>query len=91
MPEGDTVFRTATKLREALEGKELTRCDVRVPRYAAVDLAGQVHVGDGEPAGVVDIHEPEPRHLVVVREPDPVLYALPGLHGDDDLRHALGL
>lgn len=41
MPEGDTVFRTATKLREALEGKELTRCDVRVPRYAAVDLTGQ--------------------------------------------------
>lgn len=42
MPEGDTVFRTAAKLREALVGKELTRCDVRVPRYAAVDLTGQV-------------------------------------------------
>jgi endonuclease VIII len=41
MPEGDTVFRAATKLREALEGKTLTRCDVRVPRYAAVDLTGQ--------------------------------------------------
>lgn len=42
MPEGDTVFRTATKLREALVGRTLTRCDVRVPRYAAVDLTGQV-------------------------------------------------
>lgn len=42
MPEGDTVFRAAVKLREALEGRELTRCDVRVPRYAAVDLSGQV-------------------------------------------------
>ena len=42
MPEGDTVFRTAAKLRVALEGKRLTRCDVRVPRYAAVDLTGQV-------------------------------------------------
>ncbi|KRE33852.1 DNA glycosylase [Mycobacterium sp. Soil538] len=42
MPEGDTVFRTADKLRTALEGKTLTRCDVRVPRYAAVDLSGQV-------------------------------------------------
>ncbi len=42
MPEGDTVFRTADKLRKALEGKTLTRCDVRVPRYAAVDLSGQV-------------------------------------------------
>ena len=42
MPEGDTVFRTATKLREALQGKELTRCDVRVPRFATVDLTGRV-------------------------------------------------
>ncbi|MBX7446691.1 DNA glycosylase [Mycolicibacterium sp. 3033] len=41
MPEGDTVFRTANKLRTALEGKVLTRCDVRVPRFAAVDLSGQ--------------------------------------------------
>lgn len=42
MPEGDTVYRTANKLREALQGKTLTRCDVRVPRYAAVDLSGEV-------------------------------------------------
>ncbi|CAJ1584929.1 endonuclease VIII Nei2 [[Mycobacterium] wendilense] len=42
MPEGDTVFRTADKLRTALVGKALTRCDVRVPRYATVDLSGQV-------------------------------------------------
>ncbi len=42
MPEGDTVFRTATKLREALEGKTLTRCDVRVPKFAAADLSGHV-------------------------------------------------
>ncbi|VEG52221.1 formamidopyrimidine-DNA glycosylase [Mycolicibacterium aurum] len=42
MPEGDTVYRAAVKLREALQGRELTRCDVRVPRYAAVDLSGQV-------------------------------------------------
>lgn len=41
MPEGDTVWHTAARLREALEGKTLTRCDVRVPRYAAVDLTGQ--------------------------------------------------
>ncbi len=42
MPEGDTVFRTAANLREALVGKKtLTRCDIRVPRYATVDLAGQ--------------------------------------------------
>ena len=42
MPEGDTVFRTATKLREALAGRTLTRCDVRVPKFATVDLTGCV-------------------------------------------------
>jgi endonuclease-8 len=42
MPEGDTVFRTATVLREALVGKTVTRCDVRVPRYATVDLHGHM-------------------------------------------------
>lgn len=42
MPEGDTVFRTAEKLRTALVGHPLTRCDVRVPRYATVDLTGQI-------------------------------------------------
>lgn len=42
MPEGDTVYRAAVKLREALQGRELVRCDVRVPRYAAVDLRGQM-------------------------------------------------
>ena len=41
MPEGDTVFHTAEILREALVGKTLTRCDIRVPRYATVDLTGQ--------------------------------------------------
>ncbi|MFN0143628.1 MAG: endonuclease VIII Nei2 [Mycobacterium sp.] len=41
MPEGDTVFRTAAILREALQGKTLTRCDIRVPRYATVDLTGE--------------------------------------------------
>jgi endonuclease-8 len=40
MPEGDTVFRTATKLRDVLVGRTLTRCDIRVPRYATVDLTG---------------------------------------------------
>src|SRR5580698_8668876 len=42
MPEGDTVFRTAEALRRALVGHTLTRCDVRVPRYATVDLTGHV-------------------------------------------------
>src|SRR5256885_6126414 len=42
MPEGDTVWHTAAILRDALAGKTLTRCDVRVPKYATVDMAGQV-------------------------------------------------
>jgi endonuclease VIII len=41
MPEGDTVYRTAMKLREALDGRTLTRCDVRVPRFATVDFTGE--------------------------------------------------
>jgi endonuclease-8 len=42
MPEGDTVWHTAAVLRGALVGKALTRCDIRVPRYATVDLTGRV-------------------------------------------------
>ncbi len=42
MPEGDTVFRAADKLRTALVGRTLTRCDVRVPKFATVDLTGEV-------------------------------------------------
>lgn len=41
MPEGDTVFQAAARLHRALAGKTLTRCDVRVPRYATVDLSGK--------------------------------------------------
>ncbi|MBF6334022.1 Fpg/Nei family DNA glycosylase [Nocardia transvalensis] len=41
MPEGDTVFLAAKRLRAALDGKVLTRSDFRVPRYATVDLSGQ--------------------------------------------------
>lgn len=40
MPEGDTVFRAAAQLREHLVGRALTRCDVRVPRYATINLTG---------------------------------------------------
>ncbi|MBX9983438.1 MAG: DNA glycosylase [Mycobacterium gordonae] len=42
MPEGDTVWHTAAMLREHLVGRTLTRCDVRVPKFATVDLTGQV-------------------------------------------------
>ncbi|MEC3913093.1 DNA-formamidopyrimidine glycosylase family protein [Nocardia sp. CDC160] len=41
MPEGDTVYLAAARLRKALAGKPLTRSDFRVPRYATLDLKGQ--------------------------------------------------
>ncbi|ANP72132.1 DNA-formamidopyrimidine glycosylase family protein [Cryobacterium arcticum] len=41
MPEGDTVYRSARSLDEALHGATLTRCDIRVPAFATVDLTGQ--------------------------------------------------
>ncbi|BDZ66101.1 DNA-formamidopyrimidine glycosylase family protein [Agromyces mangrovi Wang et al. 2018] len=41
MPEGDTVWRAARRLDEALAGASVTSTDVRVPRYATVDLAGE--------------------------------------------------
>lgn len=42
MPEGDTVWQTAATLRRALVGRTLTRCDIRVPRFATVDLTGHL-------------------------------------------------
>jgi endonuclease-8 len=45
VPEGDTVYRTAVHLDEALAGRVLTRCDIRVPQHAAVDFTGQTVEG----------------------------------------------
>ncbi|MBT2407462.1 nuclear transport factor 2 family protein [Streptomyces sp. ISL-87] len=41
MPEGDNVWRAAARLHAALAGRELTRCDLRVPRLATTDLTGR--------------------------------------------------
>ncbi|GAA2241549.1 Fpg/Nei family DNA glycosylase [Herbiconiux moechotypicola] len=41
MPEGDTVFRTAEHLNQALAGRPLTVFDLRVPRLASADLRGE--------------------------------------------------
>ena len=40
MPEGDSVWRTAQRLHEALAGEAITRCDLRWPDLATVDLTG---------------------------------------------------
>jgi endonuclease VIII len=42
MPEGDTVWRTARRLHQALAGQALTDSELRVPQHATVDLSGQV-------------------------------------------------
>lgn len=45
MPEGDTVYRSARQLHEALAGAVLTRCELRVPRFATLDLTGETVSG----------------------------------------------
>jgi endonuclease-8 len=45
MPEGDTVWRTAKHLDQALTGQTLTRTDFRVPAFATLDLSGRPVVG----------------------------------------------
>jgi endonuclease-8 len=40
VPEGDTVFRAARRLDEALAGSEVTRFELRVPQLATADLRG---------------------------------------------------
>ncbi|AUG82086.1 DNA glycosylase [Kitasatospora sp. MMS16-BH015] len=41
MPEGDTVYRVAAQLHEALAGQLLTRAELRVPAHATADLTGR--------------------------------------------------
>jgi endonuclease-8 len=41
VPEGDTVWLSAERMRVALAGRTLTRCDFRVPALATVDLTGR--------------------------------------------------
>ena len=41
MPEGDSVFGTARRLDEALAGGVVTRFELRVPRFATLDLRGE--------------------------------------------------
>ncbi|MDY0913360.1 Fpg/Nei family DNA glycosylase [Rathayibacter festucae] len=55
MPEGDTVYRSAHNLADALDGQVLTRCDVRVPKFATVDLTGET----------IDSVVPRGKHLLM--------------------------
>jgi formamidopyrimidine-DNA glycosylase len=60
MPEGDTVFLAAQRLRQALAGRALTRSDFRVPQHATVDLTGRM-VADVVSRG---------KHLLIRVDPD---------------------
>jgi len=44
VPEGDTVWRTARRLDQALSGSVLVTSDFRVPAYATLDLSGRTVV-----------------------------------------------
>ncbi|GAA1455722.1 DNA-formamidopyrimidine glycosylase family protein [Williamsia maris] len=41
MPEGDSVYQAAARVRTAFEGKVIAHCQFRVPRFATVDLSGR--------------------------------------------------
>ena len=60
MPEGDSVHRAAKRVREALAGRTLARAELRVPRFAAVDLRGRT----------VETARSRGKHLFVVVGPD---------------------
>jgi endonuclease-8 len=65
MPEGDTIYRTATVLRRALQGKRVTGFETTVAQVAAV-IARQPVVGR-----VISEVAPRGKHLLVVfRDPD---------------------
>ncbi|GAA2750449.1 DNA-formamidopyrimidine glycosylase family protein [Kitasatospora cinereorecta] len=42
MPEGDSVYRAAAQLHQALSGQVLTAADLRVPAHATADLRGRL-------------------------------------------------
>lgn len=60
MPEGDSVYRAAARVHRALAGRTLDRTELRVPRFAAVDLRGRTVVAARSRG----------KHLFVVVGPD---------------------
>lgn len=60
MPEGDSVYRAAVRVHRALAGRTLDRTELRVPRFAAVDLRGRT----------VEAARSRGKHLFVVVGPD---------------------
>lgn len=80
MPEGDTVWFTARRLRDALAGRILTHADLRVPRYATSDLRGQT-VNDVRSQG---------KHLLLRTADGWTLHSHLGMDGSWRVRRAHG-
>ena len=67
MPEGDSVWRAAHQLHQALAGQTLTASDFRVPRFATLNLAGWT-VAEVVPRGkhlLMRVVGPENRKLTI--------------------------
>lgn len=60
MPEGDSVHHAARRVHDALAGRVLERAELRVPRFAAIDLRGRT----------VECARARGKHLLVVLSPD---------------------
>ena len=80
MPEGDTVWWTASRLHDALAGARLKRFELRVPRYATVDMTGHA-VREVASRG---------KHLLMRIEPDVTLHTHLGMDGSWRLWQAGG-
>ena len=76
MPEGDTVWKTAQLQHAALAGAVLTGCDIRVPKFATVDLTEERPAARlGSIAEPWPGQVPAPAPATVLAEPEPVLVA----------------
>ena len=67
MPEGDSVWRAAHQLHEALAGQTLLASDFRVPRFATLNLAGWT-VDEVVPRGkhlLMRVVSPEDKRLTI--------------------------
>ncbi|ATD70320.1 MULTISPECIES: DNA-formamidopyrimidine glycosylase family protein [Gordonia] len=62
MPEGDTVFAAAARLRQGLEGRTLISTQFRIPSLATADLSGRTVVGVRSKGKhlLIDVEESEP-------------------------------
>ena len=45
MPEGDSVWKAARRMRGHLVGRTVVRSDFRVPQHATADLGGRASTG----------------------------------------------